>query len=488
MSKISEIRALARAGSSARAWTLFQEEGLESETTDQEILCLKGRLLKDQAKAATGEGRTRLFAESAAAYGAAADIGRATYPLINAATLVLFAGRAYQARILAQRTLELLDSGEYEPETAYWLAATRAEALLLLERTAEAKEALAEAMTKAPAAWEDHAATLGQFALILEETGGDASWLDRYRPPRSLHFQGIMGIAPDRDALAGRIGDRLDAVAPGFGFGALAAGADILIAEALVSRDAELHVTLPCPRQAFRERSVVAVDPGWGPRFDALIEAAATVEVIGTASGPSPAAVTICEEAAMGLALRNARILASEAALLCVTDQERKLPASAQAWQRQGWPAEMLAADRSAKVPAAPQGAAQTPMALASIDAGTSDAPAPPSDWQAARGGRRLHGFADIAALTEWMDAALVGRDREWSVALDYGPAEAAEVDPHLLDRLEALAQVTRTGQIRASRAMAMALELHAPAQRIEEAGEMRWAGGTTPFFSILAA
>ncbi|MCA1749730.1 MAG: hypothetical protein LC634_09465, partial [Sphingomonadales bacterium] len=221
---------------------MFIEAGLVDIADDATAMSLKGRLLKDQAKATEGAVRAELFLQSANTYHAASQLAPATYPLINAASLALLGGQADQARQLASDTLQLLDTGGYEPETEYWLAATRAEALLLLDRDDEAQAAMAEAMLKAPQAWEDHAATIGQFALILAEQGKDTGWLDSHRPPKSLHFQGIMGIAPDDDALAARLDKLFGEIAPGFGFGALAAGADILVAEALLRQGAALHI------------------------------------------------------------------------------------------------------------------------------------------------------------------------------------------------------------------------------------------------------
>ncbi|MBL7439274.1 adenylate cyclase, partial [Escherichia coli] len=88
--------------------------------------------------------------------------------------------------------------------------------------------------------------TLRQFATILAELGLDADWLDAYRPPRTLHYAGQMRIRNDATQSAG-IDAVLAAENIGFGYGALAAGADMLIAERLLARDAELHVTLPSP-------------------------------------------------------------------------------------------------------------------------------------------------------------------------------------------------------------------------------------------------
>ena len=233
------------------------------------LLRVRGRLLKDGAAAASGGQRRRLFEESAAAYRRAAELDPTSHALINAATLSLLGGSSPVSTQLAEEVLAGLASRPGEPETPYWLAATRAEALLLLDREAEARTAFAEAIALAPQAWEDHASTLRQFALILAEQGRDPGWLDAHRPPRSLHFAGHMsfdaGVAR-RAHLDESIAAILDEEKVHFGYGALAAGADIIVAEALVARGAELHAVLPGGPEAFAAVSVDPFGKGWRRR------------------------------------------------------------------------------------------------------------------------------------------------------------------------------------------------------------------------------
>jgi len=80
-----------------------------------------GRLLKDRALCLCGTERNRLFLEAANAYTRASEINKATYPLINAATLSMLAGRHEQAQALAHQVLSLTqsDAGKLErPITA----------------------------------------------------------------------------------------------------------------------------------------------------------------------------------------------------------------------------------------------------------------------------------------------------------------------------------------------------------------------------------
>jgi len=314
------IIALARSGALGRARRLFDEAGLRSVTDDPATLSVGGRLLKDEARRAPAAERPRLWREAGDAYARAAELSGATYHLINAATLALLAGDRGMAEERARRVLDKLDAGDTGPETPYYLGATRAEALLLLGRTDEARAALEAARQLAPEAWEDHASTLRQFSLILETLGGDGAWLAPLQPPRSLHFAGHMGVADSAD-LRAHIATLLDEERIGFAWGALAGGADLIVAEGVLARGAELHLVLPAPAAVFRAESAAPLGGDWPDRFDAVLGRAASVHVV----EPGLAATTmlhirLAAEVAMGKAVMKAASLASEAVQLLLAD------------------------------------------------------------------------------------------------------------------------------------------------------------------------
>lgn len=373
------IIAHARAGALDHALRLFHDAGLDTLDDDPAVLSLKGRLLKDQARRATGEARRALYARSAEAYGAAGAINWATYPLINAASLSLLAGEPERAGALAEKVLARLDRGDEEPDTPYWREATRAEAELLLGRVHEAWLTLQDAIALAPKAWEDHAATLRQFALILEEQGGDADWLEPMRPPRALYFAGQMGVDPADAELARQIAETLEAERVGFGFGALAAGADIVVAEALLSRGAELHLVLPGGREAFRAGSVAPTGGGWPERFDAVLDRADTVSVVGE-DRLDRLSVRLAARVAMGRAAMQARLLSTEAIQLVVPDEAEAAEAGGSGWARAVWraagrrtishPAGRVRDPETSDRLAAPMG---QPLAIIALDAGPAE-------------------------------------------------------------------------------------------------------------------
>jgi len=192
------ITMLARSGALERAWALFQVGGYEGRSDDAAVLAVKGRLLKDQGLRAGEAERTRLLGEAAAAYRAADALTPAPWLLINVATLTALSGGSASGAALAGEVLARLDAaGDALPDTPYFRLATRAEAELLRGNRDAAAIAMDQAVQVDPSGYSDRASTLRQLGLILAAQGSAPDWLDRWRPPRSLHFAGHMALSAD---------------------------------------------------------------------------------------------------------------------------------------------------------------------------------------------------------------------------------------------------------------------------------------------------
>ena len=454
-----QILRQARAGSLERAWTLFEGSELASATGDPAALTLKARLIKDRAKRHIGVERMRLFAESGAVYEQAAQIRPASYPLINAASLALLAGREDRSRKLAGDVLALVEDHPEEAETPYWRAATRAEALLLLGDLPGARAAFRSAISAAPRAWEDHAATIGQFELVCAELDCDARWLDQLRPPRSVQFTALMGCDFDDRQVQGQIAGWLEQENAGFGYGAIAAGGDIWIAEALLAKGAELHVVLPCPADIFRSGSVVAVDPAWAPRFDRLIEGATSVTELANSSTLCRASVRLANAVALGLARQNARKLQSEALHLRLGDRtEQAAPA-------------VGGEDVRAATLTAPRQDNLDRLALPGPDE--------PVCWAKLAGADAPVELPDPAAIWAEIETG------EAPVVVDYVAGEDAEDRELVLDRLSTLANFAQEGQVLATQEAAFSLLAGDPSRRVEQLGDLRGRMGQFPFYAV---
>ena len=484
--KLPTILRTARAGSPARAWGMFVDGGWLDAVDDPKALTLKGRLIKDQAKAASGEERLRLFREAGAAYEAACHIQQGSYPLINAAMLALMGGDGDRSRTLAADVITMLENNPDEAETPYWLAATRSEALLLLGREDEAKTALAEAMQKAPQAWEDHAATLGQFRLIAAELGADAGWLGQYQPPASLHFQGIMQWPEDDAALRGEIDDWLAAENVGFGYGALAAGADIVIAEALVARGAELHVILPCDRANFRAKSVEFAGGNWAARFDALIERADSIDCLDAADAPFAQAVALGEAVCMGLARKNAANLQSEAILLRIDRRVERPKYRFAFWDQSGGRSHILHCDHDIPAPKVEITGQGELTAMLAVRGGASQFTSLPVLATASHEVSGITLFEFSALEDAWHAAKSMALTAP--MAIDQALVSGDIIQSALLIRCRALCEIAVEDQILASKAAAFPLLARDATIRVEEAGEIRAAIGSFPAYAIISS
>ncbi|QCI94670.1 TRAFs-binding domain-containing protein [Novosphingobium sp. EMRT-2] len=475
-SKIPIIRRLARSGDTMRAWQMFTDAALEGDR-HPDTLTLKGRLLKDRGLSApsTAE-RTRLLGAARQAYLSAAAMMPATYPLINAATIALLEGNQKDAAILATRVLTMLDAGDHEPETAYWLHATRAEACLLLGEIDKGQAVLAQAVRQAPRAWEDHASTLRHFRLIMATLARPAEWLDAYRPPASLHFSGIIHVAPDQAQSPERIAEAVDRIRPGFAFGALAAGADIMVAEALLERDVELHVMLPATIEGFRHDSVSRFGTHWEARFDAILEAAASVETIEALDAVSQSGIYVGDEMAMGCAIRHARQLESHAVALRLGDGTRAQGSLLDAaWRDRGLPIERVPLERSGSTTSPPPTFARE--ALVAVPDGE------PADHFAHAGAALVrHGAFTIARFDDPVAAARIaladvtlhGR----TLGVTYGAYDPAGNTTQRLETAVRVAGAGLPGQVPVSRSLALALTLHAPDLHCENFGQIASAQG----------
>jgi hypothetical protein len=319
---LAKIVNAARAGSLDYAIRLFRSGGFHLALGDPAALAVAGRLAKDRALRHAGADRAALMAEAAGAYGRAFALDPQPYTRINEATCTLLAGDTAGAQAIARELLALLDSGARIAETPYYIIATRAEALLLLGDRAGAEARVAQAKRLAIDCPEDQASTLRQLSLILEHRHAERGWLDAYRPRRALNFAGHLALAETAIApLETRLRTVLTQNDVGAGFGALAAGSDLVIAEALLDIDAELHVVLPTTPDSFMAQSVVPYGARWVERFARCLDAATTVRWVSSVSGEyEPLAIHLAADVAMGASIMHAKRRWTTAIQLLIID------------------------------------------------------------------------------------------------------------------------------------------------------------------------
>jgi hypothetical protein len=329
--------ALARAGSARRA--AYEAEQLRLGIGDdadvplrlrEDVEALRARLEKDRALAATGETRVALAAQAAAAY---EDVGRRLrghYSCANAATLWLVAGdraRADELATLAQCFAR--ESRDDDPDDEYWRAVTEAEAFLVLGDTNAAHDALSTASKMSAADVAAIATTRRQLAQVCTVTNTDESVLDPLVLPTIVHYSGHAARATELErrfpaaleaSVVATVDDLVGARRIGFGYGSMACGADIVIAEALLRRGVELHVVLPFDAHEFEEVSVRSGGEQWVPRFRVCLANATSVTHACDSYLGDDALFGYAASVVMGHALNRAAFLGAEAFQIAVWD------------------------------------------------------------------------------------------------------------------------------------------------------------------------
>jgi len=338
------VLALARSGSSRRA--LAEASALTASlpfdplppALAEDIAALSARIAKFHAMEAPPAERAELAAAAAAAYeDVYRRLGR-SYAGVNAATLWQIAGRPDHARQIARDVLALV-----ERETAaltgtgdsghYWAWATRAEALLVLGDTAGAIAAL---KTAADADRDDHGAqatTRRQLGYLCAALGIEpAPIIDVLQQPGIVHYCGHMTAPAGEPArfphaqqaeVAEKVRALLQARRVGFLCGALACGADIIIAEIALELGAELHLVLPFSVDEFVAISVARGGPDWPERFHRCLAAAKSVTVASDSAYNGDAVLfAYASRIAMGQAMNRAASLDAPVWQLAVFDGE----------------------------------------------------------------------------------------------------------------------------------------------------------------------
>ncbi len=248
-------------------------------------------------------------------------------------------------------------------EDRYWLLVSEAEAALVLGDRQKAEDALGRAGRGSESALASRATTLRQLRLVCELKGFDPSLLAAIANPTVVHFCGHRIGAPgegsrfpaeEEPRVQAELKAEFDRLGAGIGYGSLAAGADIMAAEVLLDRGAELHVTLPFDREEFVRTSVAPAGPAWVRRFErCLASAAAVVIAVHGEYLDDPTLFDFCARIAMGDALVRARQLEADVCQVAVWDgvetgQTAGTAVDVARWKAGGHAATIIASGRTA--------------------------------------------------------------------------------------------------------------------------------------------
>lgn len=317
------VLSLARSGATTQAEHLYRKvKNILPPTEDN--LSLEARLYKDQFLKAKEPGiRTALGKKARDLYLEAYRINNNYYPAINAATLSLIIGDPDACQHLAQEVLKLCEQSSSSDEEDYYLDVTRAEANLLLGKDDAITPGLSRAYQSHSHDYGKLSTTWKQLSLICEQRGISTDCIQAIQPPTVIAFMGQtihgMGKSPgidsaDEEALREQIRNLLEKHNIKIAFGALACGADLMVAEEVLKRNGELNVILPFSREEFKRTSVSPAGPVWEEKFDWALERATSVyEIVEDAYTGYDLLYEACSLQIMGLAYLRSQTLGSRA-------------------------------------------------------------------------------------------------------------------------------------------------------------------------------
>ena len=316
--------AMARLGDPHAAMRLYERNRVE-EIGGEDALALKGRLLKDLAGRSAGNEQVSLFRQSSQAYRHAFQLSDGYFSGINAATTSFLAGDVSEARELAAAIGRRPDVADPQD---YFAAASAAEAALVCGDVGQATALFGEARRRADASPGMVASTARQVTLIagkLAASDGERqALLDSIRPTPVIHYCGHMFAAgwKEEEAIAESIRAILAESDVLVGYGQLACGADILVAEALLERGGELHVVLPFEEEDFIKSSVVIGGHEWVTRYEKARNAASSVTFATEMRWVNDdQQFSYCAKLVMGLAQLRASVMQAATFQLAVWDR-----------------------------------------------------------------------------------------------------------------------------------------------------------------------
>jgi CRP-like cAMP-binding protein len=318
------VLATARMGAISEALALLDKHKLGRDLADEELACLRPRLLRDLAFAAGDEAPdARHLAQSARDYERVFEKTRGFYPGINAAAGYALAGETEKAGAIARSVWKILQERsdeDSEAEESYWRRTTLAECKLLEgDKIAAANlfEAASDASDATPG---KKATTRKQLFRLAPHVRVDLDWIDRAAPQEAVaYFCGPIAreASPAAELPFQQLADDVDAFLAehriGWAYGALAAGADIIIAEKLIRSGVELNIYLPLAPQEFLKSSVIIGGEQWRDRFIACMRSASIIDWNRRSKTPANASYRLASETAMGKAVRHANQLATRA-------------------------------------------------------------------------------------------------------------------------------------------------------------------------------
>ena len=239
-----------------------------------DLLALRGRLLKDRARQTAGDARRTAY-QPHPPHTKRSSTKRAIRFRPSTRRRSRFSPGTRSGLGTGGRDSHALDAAK---DHDYYYHATRAEVALLANDLSALDATLCVIVDNGLGNEGARATTRRQLREICIAIGVDPAVLAPIQGPTLIHYTGhLYGEDFDDRAFVAELRRTLAELNVGYGYGSLAAGADIVLAEALLERDAAVHVVLPFEREEFRRVSVTACGISWGARFDHIMNHAASI-------------------------------------------------------------------------------------------------------------------------------------------------------------------------------------------------------------------
>jgi tetratricopeptide (TPR) repeat protein len=342
------------------------------------IIALRGRIEKDRADSDPARLTEAIgwYREAAEIPGAAELPDRGTYPLVNLAMLLRVVGKVDEARTVAEEVLRRAAPVAVATPDDHWIHATLGEASLILDQRDDALEHYRRAVViMTERRLDGDLIAMRRNVLRLAQVGAaaDIDWIEEHIGSVVV-FSGHMIDAPDRArrglpsrfpqsaelerAVRHQIVHHLIARNAKVGFSSLACGSDILFAEAMLERDAELHVVLPFAKDDFVRTSVtfgsaMPAWENWRRRFEKVLETIGRDRIHYATTEPYLDTIALFDfvnTVTQGLAVLRARERSVPPHALTVLDESSALLTGGtryflDAWQQSGYSVDLVKLD-----------------------------------------------------------------------------------------------------------------------------------------------
>ena len=364
------VLATARSGGPQSALEEFEKLGLGKDLSNEDTACLRPRLQRDLAWLAGGDNPNRdLLRESAEGYENTFLACDGYYSGVNAAAGYALLGDTEKAGAIAKKVKAVIEERmrtHEEDADEYFIRASLAECALISGDIVGAASLFQHACTATDVTAGKKATTRKQLKRLAAFSKIDDAWINSVAPQgKVIFYSGPLVRVDDHfeeelTELKYEVLKFLASNSVERAFGALASGADIVVAEAMLEAGVDLSVYLPMPPAEFLRQSVRVGGDNWRERFFLCMRRAATVGWNAHATTPTSAAFILGAEVAMGKAINHAQQLDAEAFGFFSAQKEGDARtsislANIEMWRERGLPFKDIRGDWS-KQPISPAG------------------------------------------------------------------------------------------------------------------------------------